>query len=58
MTDDIVTRLRDDYSFVFKRFATSVPSLVIAADEIERLRETLAETQRQLEYWLGKVANP
>ena len=32
--------------------------LSMAADEIERLRETLAETQRQVEYWQGKAANP
>jgi len=32
--------------------------LLMAADEIQRLRQTLAETQRQVEYWQGKAANP
>jgi len=32
--------------------------LLIAADEIQLLRQRLAETQRQVEYWQGKAANP
>jgi len=30
--------------------------LLMAADEIQRLRQALAETQRQVEHWQGKAA--
>lgn len=68
MTGDIVTYLRD--AAPLARAIETDPNnglqnswplkniLSVAADEIERLRETLAETQRQVEYWQGKAANP
>lgn len=60
MSDDIVTRLRLlSASQKAHRFGDLMEDWSgEAADEIERLRETLAETQRQVEYWRGKAANP
>ena len=53
MTDDIVTRLRADYEFAFNRFTASIPSLMQAADEIERLRKELITEQTLV--MLGQV---
>ena len=55
---DEIEELRKDLSLQARCIGRHYDQFADLRNEIERLRETLAETQRQVEYWQGKAANP